>query len=183
MRAFLALPVEGEAADALARRQGHIPGARAVDPGDFHLTMAFLGDQPEAQLFDLLPDIAEAAGARLDVTLTGPVLLGGKAARAVALDAARDPALLARQTRLEHLLRASGLDLERRRFRPHVTLFRLPRRPDPDMPAHIQRWLTAAASLPPVVFEAAELRLYRSTLTADGPVYDTIAELPLSPGR
>lgn len=180
MRAFLALPVEGEAADALARRQGHIPGARAVDPDDFHLTLAFLGDQPEARLFELLPDIADIAGTRFTVTLTGPALLGGKAPRAIALDAARDPVLLSRQARLEHLLRQGGLDLERRRFRPHVTLFRLPRRPDPDTPAHIQRWLTAAASLPPVVFEAAELRLYRSTLTANGPVYDTLAELPLA---
>lgn len=180
IRSFLALPVDGEAATAITRRQGEIPGARPVPEENLHLTLAFLGDQPEARLFDILPDIADIAGPAFDVTLGPPTLLGGKAARAIALVAAPNEDMTRLRAQSETVLRQAGLDLERRRFRPHVTLFRLPRTLDPATPTHIQRWLTAAATLPPVTFRAEELTLYRSILTPDGPVYDPLASIPLT---
>jgi len=179
IRAFLALPVPETAADSLSRRQGDIPGARAVPEANFHLTLCFLGDRTEGHLFEVLPDIADVAGPAFEVTLGPPTLLGGTAARAIALEAAPNAALTRLQSRTETALRRAGLDLERRRFRPHVTLFRLPRRLDPATPAHIQRWLTAAATLPPLTFTAGEIALYRSILTSDGAVHDPLATIPL----
>jgi 2'-5' RNA ligase len=53
MRAFLALPLPDTICDALERLQESIPGGNLIPPENFHLTLAFLGEQPEHALEDL----------------------------------------------------------------------------------------------------------------------------------
>ncbi len=182
IRSFVALPMSGEAARALRGRQSPIPGARSVPEDDFHLTLAFLGDQPEAHLRSFVRELCELA-ARTDpiaISLVLPDLLGGKSPRAITVAAEKSSALLAFQSRLEHILREGGLDLARRRFRPHVTLYRLPNTPAPGTPGAIQAWLDGQAGAGPISFRAASFRLYGSQLTPEGPIYSTLAEFPLA---
>ena len=55
-RLFTGLAVPAEIAEALKVYQGGLPGARWIEPSDFHVTLRFLGDV-EATVAD---DVVEA---------------------------------------------------------------------------------------------------------------------------
>jgi 2'-5' RNA ligase len=50
MRAFIALALPPEVEEALHRLQDALPLGRATDPDQLHLTLAFLGERPEAEV-------------------------------------------------------------------------------------------------------------------------------------
>ena len=77
--------------------------------------------------------------------------------------------------------RLAGVDLSRRRFKPHVTLVRFPNRL-PDYAAdRIGAWLASHGDLRLDGGDAVQFSLYRSTLHEDGPIYDALASYPLIP--
>ncbi|MEL7025683.1 MAG: RNA 2',3'-cyclic phosphodiesterase [Pseudomonadota bacterium] len=179
IRSFIGLPVPTDATRALMHRQSPIAGARIVPEENLHLTLAFLGDQSQALLRRLADDIAACADGPVTVTLNAPNLLG-KSPNAIALDAVKDDRLMALEARLTRMLHDADVEFVGRRFRPHITLYRLPNRVEPGTALAIQRWLDAQAGAEPISFQAQEMRLYQSTLTKDGPVYTSLAEFPLT---
>src|SRR4051812_5974184 len=64
-RTFIAIPVPGDRAAKLGRLQSlvaaDIPGARWVDPNQFHVTLAFLGDVDVGGLDPVCRAVAEAS--------------------------------------------------------------------------------------------------------------------------
>ena len=176
IRSFIAIPVRGEAARQIRGRQSPIPGARAVPDEDFHLTLAFLGDQPEGALRDLADDLDALAPDPFEITLTHADVMGGSDPRVVALMADPTPSLTRLQERITRCVRAAGIEMARRRFRPHVTLYRLPRAPAPDTHEKIQAWLSRQAGTASISITATMFELIESRLTPDGPVYTTLAD-------
>ncbi|MEL7107070.1 MAG: RNA 2',3'-cyclic phosphodiesterase [Pseudomonadota bacterium] len=180
IRAFIALPLRGEAARQIRGRQSPIAGARAVEDEDFHLTLTFLGDQPEAVLRALADDLETLTPDPFEVTLTHADVMGGADPRVVALMAGASDPLVTLQARVARLALGAGIDLKRRRFRPHVTLYRLPRTPGPDTHQKIQAWLARQAGAAPITFAATSFELIESHLTPDGPIYTTLADFPFA---
>ena len=43
-RVFTAIEIPPEIGESLARLRGGLPGARWIDPGNYHLTLRFIGD-------------------------------------------------------------------------------------------------------------------------------------------
>jgi 2'-5' RNA ligase len=177
MRAFVALPLPDDTADLLHRRaQG--AGVGRV-PDTLHLTLAFLGEQPEAALAALAGelDLIVAPAPRLD--WDAPEFLGGDRARVLALMVRPDPALMHLHARVRTAIRAAGLALPPDRFRPHVTLIRLPPRPGPGTADRLQALIGRgiSADIPPVT--ASRLVLYHSRLDRAGARHDELAIWPL----
>ncbi len=183
IRSFLALPVLGKAASLLRGIQRPIAGARRVPQDDLHLTLAFLGDQSEAVLRGLVDDLARltAVSRPVPVKLLGPDVIGGRSPRAVTLAAEHSDPLMTLQNRVMRVLRDNGLSLERRRFKPHVTLYRMPNTLPVETPQAIQSWLDGQIGAAEITFTATEVRLFESRLTPDGPIYSSLAEFPLGP--
>jgi 2'-5' RNA ligase len=150
-------------------------GGRPVPPTNYHLTLAFLGNQP-AELFDRI--VAAAAlvrAAPFELTLEryghwpkprvfwiGPSPVSSEQA-STALSA---PVILASQ--LWDRLEVLGLYREPRPFRAHVTLARkvaaLPEVPPPD----------------PLIWKASGFALVESVTEPSGAVYAVVAEFPLT---
>ena len=179
IRSFIGLPVQGDALRKVLGLQRPIAGARKVPEENMHLTLAFLGDQPEAQLRTLAYELESLAGDPIPVTLKAPDLLGGKNPRGVVLAAEKSDALVAFQSRIERLLSELDFEFERRRFKPHVTLYRLPNTLPPETPGAIQAWLDARAGIAPIRFNATQMWLYSSRLTDNGAIYAPLAEFTL----
>lgn len=131
-RRFLALAVPVDVRDELTRATAQLRtrGAelRATPPAGWHVTLAFLGEVDPAEAVVA----TEVAGAMLAVAADAPApeLLVRRPGRfgdrvlVVQLGAEPDHALAAVVERLHTALRAAGLAVPDRAFRPHLTLAR-----------------------------------------------------------
>ena len=129
MRLFFALPlpdsVRAHAARLAGAAEDFIPGRYAL-PENYHLTLAFLGDVPEARLDDAHAVLARCAAAlpAPRVTLTGADVFGRMENGVLILRAASDPDLTALHGALAAALVRKGLPVSPGPFAPHVTLAR-----------------------------------------------------------
>lgn len=176
---FAALQAEFEAAE----------GLRFTDPEQAHVTMQFLGevdaDDDGERGDSRLRDVKLAGAAAVDAADLEPFELevGGLGVFpspeyiSVLWTGVRDGAV--DLTRLQAALEAETTDLgfepDEHEFTPHVTLARMDDARGKDL---VQETLEERD---PTVgrFEVSELRLKRSTLTDEGPEYDTVARFPL----
>lgn len=129
IRLFIAVAVQGDAAEALAAIQSGVPGANWTSPDDFHLTLRFIGDiaEPDADDLDAALEGVAAPPFQLEIAGVGAFdergrptsLWGGVRA---------DPALTKLRERCVSACRRSELRPDPRAWRPHVTLAYLRRR-------------------------------------------------------
>lgn len=178
IRSFIGLPLPDSAARELAKLQGGLPIARHVPRENLHLTLAYLDDQPEAVLRELAQTLGDMTVAPFDTRLSGLMLFGGKQPAAIAVGASGGKALATLQTRVARRVREAEIALERRRFRPHVTIFRLSKRVEQSETARIQAWIDSAPGFEPITFQADRMTLYRSRLAKDGASYEALADYP-----
>jgi 2'-5' RNA ligase len=169
LRLFVGLPLSQDAVDAVEALMGGLPGARWQATENLHVTLSFLGDVAEPDAEDLIDALGDAAD--------GPVQLKGTRIQGfgrvdqprslvVALD--QDPGLMALQKRVDRIARDVGLEPDRRKFLPHVTVGRLGRGVDP---VGVERWMTAhiGAALPE--WTATEMMLWSSITRPEGSLY------------
>jgi 2'-5' RNA ligase len=113
------------AVSAATARAVRVAGGRAVSPENLHVTLAFLGSVPEHR-------VATAQSAARSVTVTPGVQVFDRVAQwgrggPLVMEAMRvEPALAGLQAALVNALLAADFRLDRREFRPHITLARRP---------------------------------------------------------
>lgn len=140
MRLFVALDLPWSLRNRLAMLAGGLPGVRWVPPENYHLTLRFIGDAPAHRAEEIDLALAGLRAPGFPLTLTG---LGtfAKSGRPVSLwvGVERNLALDHLQTKIENALQRIGLEPERRRFVPHVTLARLDNSvPEAKLVAYVQ---------------------------------------------
>ncbi len=190
MRSFLAVTCPDDILPDLAVVAAGLPVRdwRAIHAGQRHLTLRFLGDQPEGLLRGLAaqlgPELSRVPLFRLEFIGLGafpsrarPDVLwagcgGDGVARLLRLAAAVDAGLA-----------AAGLPPEGRPFRPHLTIGR--RRPDVDparAAAAVEAVCAAHAGRRWGAVDVARVVLFRSDLGPAGARHTPLAHLPLASG-
>ena len=149
-----------------------VPEARWVDPGNFHLTLRFIGEVDEGLASDIDAVLARIEQPRFDVTLAG---LGQFGTRMIWVGVERNPPLVQLQAKIESALQRLGLPPEGRRFTPHVSLARL----KPPLGPRLQTFLAEHALFRAPAFEVREFALVASYLSKSGSIYEDQAEYPL----
>ena len=179
MRAFVALDLPEALAEELARLQAGLTVGRVLPEDNLHLTLAFLGEIGEPQARDVAEALAGLRLAPVELVLGGLDLFGGRRPGALVI-AARGAGLEHLQGKVAQAVRDAGVTLERRRFRPHVTLARLPREMTSRDRTRLGEFLAlnGAVSLPPAMAES--LTLYRSHLREEGAIHEPLAEFALA---
>ena len=124
-RLFTGLEVPEDIGHSLAALRGGLPGARWIDPENYHLTLRFIGDIDGIAANEIASMLFRVHRKPFEVTLQGLSSFGGKKPRAVVAAVAPSRPLMELQAELERLLQRVGLDPEGRKFTPHVTLARL----------------------------------------------------------
>lgn len=177
MRAFLALPLPDDVCGALARLQDELPLGRALPVENLHLTLVFLGDIPQEQAERVHAALSALRAAPVTLRLHGLDTFGGRRPRVLHAAASGPEAL---RTRILSALRTVGIVPERRRYRPHVTLARLPAHPSRHDQTRLAEFMAAMAgfSLPPVRLD--RFAFYRSELHRDGARHEMLAQYVLS---
>lgn len=180
MRSFVAIPMPEAVAAALAPVQAALPLGRRVEPENLHLTMAFLGDQPDQMLEEVHFALETIRHPTFELTLSGLDTFGAESPQLLNIGVQPAPGLTELQRRIRSRLHGLGLQGERRRFHPHVTLARFPKIVTRDEIGRLGRFLAGRADhrLPP--FRVTEFCLFESILTSDGAHYEVLASYPLS---
>jgi len=124
-RLFTALEIPRHVGQSLAMMRGGLPGARWIDPENYHLTLRFIGDIDDALAHEIAGMLARVQRAPFELRLDGLASFGGRKPRAVVAAAAPVAQLIELQAELERLLQRLGLEPDGRKYTPHVTLARL----------------------------------------------------------
>ncbi|REJ76865.1 MAG: RNA 2',3'-cyclic phosphodiesterase [Acidobacteria bacterium] len=189
MRLFLALFVplrlSGEIGQAVEAARRQLPGARWVARENLHLTLHFFGERSGDQLAALARLLTPVVVAlpRFQVRIERVGTFPERRPRVVWLgvgDAAEAGALDALHARIREALERRGEPTEARRFHPHVTLARCKA---PWRASDVQRIGEALHPFEGVSWEVDGIDLVASRLSRSGPVYETMARLPLAGER
>jgi RNA 2',3'-cyclic 3'-phosphodiesterase len=175
LRLFVGIEFPPELKLHLSLLQSGIAGARWIDPGNFHLTLRFIGEVDEGTAADVDEALLRLKARRFSVQLAGVGVFGGDKLRTLWVGVERDPALVSLQGKIEQALIRIGLPPEPRKFAPHVTLARLrdPRRDE------VQYFLAANATFRAAPLPVAGFSLIASYPTKAGSVYEDQASYPL----
>lgn len=166
-RLFIALwpdeAVRARLTDAQAPLKGH---GRIVPARNLHLTLLFLGNVAGERRGELTTLMRGAAGPVFDLVLDRPGHFAGSGVAWLGASA-MPPQLPVLHGRLADAARRGGFRVERRAFRPHVTLARDCVRPSLSMPSEAITW------------HVDHLALVRSHLARGGSRYEVVARVRL----
>jgi 2'-5' RNA ligase len=152
-----------------------VSGAKWVDPGNFHLTLRFIGETDEAVAADIDDALARLRARRFTLQLVGTGVFGDRP-RSLWVGVERNPELVALRDKIEQALIRAGLPPEPRKFAPHVTLARL-HNPALDK---LSGFLAANARFRADPLPVEGFSLIASFQTKAGSVYEDQAEYPLA---
>lgn len=176
-RLFTALEVPPATARDLALYRGGLPGARWIEPTDYHVTLRFIGDVDMPTAREIAEALAEAhARAPIEIVLDGLAVFGGDKPRAIFARVAPEPELSRLQAEQEQLMRGVGLEPEARKYTPHVTLARMRGVRAGDVAALIAR----AGHFPRLAFTAERFVLMSARDSVGGGPYVVEAAYPLA---
>jgi len=178
MRLFVAIAILPALRAELVRLQNGVPGARWVEPENFHLTLRFIGQVDNAHATDIDDQLARISTHAFELAIkgVGHFMEGG---RPSVLFAAieNNPALEALQRRVESACARGGVPPERKRFNPHIKLARFSGRQEAGH--HLAQFMASHSLFHPEPFEVEHFALYSSVTRPEGAIYRVEAEYPL----
>ncbi len=124
-RLFIGLEIPSDIGQALAAMRGGLPGARWIDPENYHLTLRFIGDVDVTVAHEVASLLGRVKRNGFELRFEGLTSFGGRKPRAVVAAVTPQQALLEAQAEQERMMQRIGLDPDGRKFTPHVTLARL----------------------------------------------------------
>jgi 2'-5' RNA ligase len=173
-RLFTGIEIPSDLAARLAVLRGGLPGARWIEPEDYHLTLSFIGDIDEGLAGEAHDELSRVQSAPPSIRLTSLSAFGGDKPRAIVAEAECGPELAALQASQERALRRIGTPVDRRKFAPHVTIARLR-----SVPAFSVAQYLESRALAPAAFVAQRFVLYSSRPSRGGGPYVVEAAYPL----
>jgi 2'-5' RNA ligase len=175
-RLFTALEIPAEVGRSLAMLRGGLPGARWIDPENYHLTLRFIGDIDDGLAREIAFMLGNVNRLSFELRLDGLTSFGGRRPRAVVAVAARTQQLFELQAEHERLMQRVGLEPEGRKYTPHVTLARLR-----DASSHdVADYLATRHPFRPAPFRVSRFVLYSSRASVGGGPYVIEAAYPLA---
>ena len=194
MRLFIALDIDDAIRERIARFvegvSGFAPDARWAKPESMHVTLKFIGEQPEPAVDQIKHALATVASVAADIRFRGYGFFPtAKSARVFWIGMEAGPQLADLASGVDDKMATLGVPKEDRVFSPHLTLARgagasgSPRRSKTDVPnRNFQRLQEKLAALPTPEFgsmTAREFFLYQSQLSPKGSKYTKLAAFDL----
>jgi RNA 2',3'-cyclic 3'-phosphodiesterase len=174
-RLFTALEIPPHVAQSLAMMRGGLPGARWIDPENYHLTLRFIGDIDDALAHEIALMLGRVRRMAFELRLDGLLSFGGRKPRAVVAPVTPIAPLMELQAEHERLLQRLGLEPEGRKHTPHVTSARLR-----DSSSHqVAEYLSARGHYRSAPFEVSRFVLFSSRSSVGGGPYIVEADYPL----
>lgn len=195
MRLFVALDIDHLIRERIARFvegvRNFAPDARWVKEESLHVTLKFIGEQPESSVDQIKQALAATTGRSTEVVFRGYGFFPtAKSARVFWIGMEAGPELAALAATVDTNLRPLGIAEEERKFNPHLTLARsaggsgAPRWRKDDGPKrtfqHLQEKLLVLPGPEFGSMTAREFFLYQSRLSPKGSTYTKLAKFDLA---
>ena len=179
-RLFLGLSLPEPVTMDIQLMTGGVEGARWQTPEQLHLTLHFLGEVDGGQMRALIAGLAELEAPAFDMELRGAGVFPPRGApRVIWLGVSEPDPIRLIHRRLGTILDQLGIERERRKFAPHVTVARLRRHADVDAAG---RWVSGHALYRSAAFPVDEVHLYSSITAKRGAKYTIEASTALVAG-
>jgi RNA 2',3'-cyclic 3'-phosphodiesterase len=175
-RLFTGLEIPPEITQGLAMLRGGLPGARWIDPENYHLTLRFIGDVDVPIAHEVASMLGRVKRHPFEIRVDGVTSFGGKRPRAVVATVTPAPSLLEVQAEQERLMQRIGLEPEGRKYTPHVTLARLRE----SSSSQVAEYLSERGHFRTAPFPVSRFVLFSSRDSVGGGPYVVEASYPLS---
>jgi 2'-5' RNA ligase len=194
MRLFIALDIDDAIRGRISRFiegvNGFAPDARWAKPESLHVTLKFIGEQPEPAVDQIKQALSTITARATEINFRGHGFFPtARSARVFWIGLEADSHLAALAATIDEHISMLGVAKEDRVYTPHLTLARAsgssgaPRRSTADHPNRIfQRLQEKLAALPAPEFgmmAAPEFFLYQSQLSPRGSKYTKLARFGL----
>jgi len=176
-RLFSGFRISQEAEDWLAGLETDLPGARWIDPGDYHVTLRFFGDVDRHVADDIVAALSAARQVSFEAQIKGLTCFGGDRPRNLVAEIVAAPGLTDLHRIHDRAALAAGLEPDHRKYLPHVTLARL----DGTRPETIARFLQSVTKAQLPKFDVGETVLFSARAGYGGGPY--VAEETFSLAR
>jgi 2'-5' RNA ligase len=175
-RIFTGLEIPDSVAQSLAMLRGGLPGARWIDPENYHVTLRFVGDVDDGTAREVASLLGRVRRGPFELRFDALSSFGGRRPRAVIATLAQTPALMDLQGEHERLMQRVGLEPEGRKYTPHVTLARL----RDSSSRQVADYLAIRALMAPLPFTVSRFVLFSSRASTGGGPYVVEAAYPLA---
>ena len=176
LRLFVGITFPPELKLQLSLLCSGVTGAKWVDPGNFHLTLRFIGEISEDVAADIDDALSRLRARRFTIQITGTGVFGGDKPHSLWAGVERSTELVGLRDKVEQALIRAGLPPEQRKFSPHVTLARLRNTPH----EKLHEFLAAHARFRAEPLPVKGFSLIASFQTKAGSVYEDQADYPLT---
>lgn len=178
IRAFVAIAPPEEVRARLVLLQHLLPLPRRQEPEDLHLTLAFLGEQPD-RVLEAVHDGLEALRAEpFPLMLSGVGIFGGAKPRVVWAGVEDSEALRRVQAKAARVAVQAGVTLPKG-FTPHVTLGRCGAMEEAAR-LRLEAAVVAEQGFRAGPWMVSEIGLYASHPGGAGPRYELLTSYPLA---
>ncbi len=168
VRLFVALAMPEATSLALRALCAGLPGARWVNPEQFHLTLRFIGEVDGRTARHVADELSGIQMPGFDIALHGVGTFGDKRAARSLWAGTRPSASLDRlHEKVDGAMARLGLAPDRRKFAPHVTLARLNQPPVDRLGAYLAHHALFSAP----TFTCDRFVLFSSFLSHGGAIY------------
>jgi 2'-5' RNA ligase len=174
-RLFTALELPERVRTRLGLVRGPLPGAKWIEPENFHVTLRFAGDIDNRIADEFAGFLDDIDASPFEIRISGLGAFGGRTPRVIWAGVEGGEPLAALQKAHERAARAAGLEPEPQTFRPHVTLARL-RGTKPDA---VARFLGSRGALKSEPFTIDRFVLFSSRPGSGGGPYVVEETYPL----
>lgn len=175
-RLFVSLELPEAVKEALGRLCNDVPGARWAEPEQIHLTVRFIGEVDGLGFQNVADALASVRAAPFSLSLRGVGHFPPRGEpRVLWAGVAKSEELVVLHDRIESALVRVGLEPERRKFAPHVSLARLRATPSRAVGSFLAR--NALFHTEPIPVD--EFHLFSSQLTSKHAVHRNEGTYPL----
>jgi 2'-5' RNA ligase len=175
-RLFTGLEIPREVALSLSLLRGGLPGARWIDPENYHITLRFIGDIDDRLAHEIASLLDGMKRRSFEVRFGAVQAFGGRKPRAIVVAVEPIQPLLELQAEQERLMQRLGLEPEGRKFTPHLTLARL----RDSSSREVADYLSTRGPVFGSSFRVSRFVLFSSRSSVGGGPYVVEADYPLA---